>query len=568
MERPRHPGKEFNWFEDTAEFGFEDIEDAAPATRWAKTISKKATTISLVVLGTSLGLLLVQAFLPESLRHIGDYSLKHVALLTGILSFLFLVTKMFVHCAFVLIKDNLTNNKLLHNRTFRLEMTIGLWALLLLPIGIKLRRRISWSKTFIERLFVCVFITDLALILKSISVEMFKIYFLSTSLKKKAKDIEIKEKIINSMRSFCYGDVEEPTVNTFVPCLMANCLNDSDEDSEDPNANIGMEFIHGDVGTVIGDIFTTSLFQKSHLSQREIMCLARDVFAKCSADKEVVTFNDFCEIFYSPQEAIQAFLYFDTSDVKQITRKDLRDTLISFHYDRKNLNTTYNSLSNFIRVIDNLATIIVLIPLVFLYLITFRVPIKQIITLSLSSALVLNFLVSGILKDFYLNVSFILTHPFDIGDEVIIDGRDYVVYRISLYNTDMLGADGGKITFLNKVLCTKNVVNMSRAPQKLIQISFTLDPAITADQFKTVKKELLIYLRNKEETFYESFTIQSETESSCHLENLKCMLIARCKTLGNRMSKLQLKIELISQFKDILSRTMTPPPPPSPPAEQ
>ncbi|KAI5191261.1 hypothetical protein NECID01_1373 [Nematocida sp. AWRm77] len=565
-EKEKEKEKEFNWVEETAEFGFEDIDGKTSSRSWAKIISKKSVPVFTGILAVALCLLVFQSFLPDTITKFQGYSLKDILVTTAILSLLFLVVKLIVHCLFIVVKDNLSNNKILHNKEFKLEIAVMLWCFFLLPIGYNLRNYIPWIRRFSEKLFICVLLTDIAFIIKSICIEMFKIYFLSTSLKSKAKDIEIKEKIIESMQNYAYGGIEEESLNMFAPCFIVSFLKDS-EDEDDPNTNLGMEFIQGDVGEVFGDMFTTSIFQKRKLSQRETMHLARDVFTKCSSDKDVVSFNDFCEIFSSPQEAVQAFLYFDTGDMKQITKKDMRDTLIGFHYDRENLNVTYNSLIKFVSVIDNLMSVVVLIPILFLYLVVFKMPIKQIITLSLSSALVLNFFVSGLLKDFYLNASFIITHPFDIGDEVTIDGKDYIIYRISLYHTEVLSMAGGKITFLNKVLCTRNIVNMSRAPQKLVHISFSLDPNITPAQFKNIKKDLLIYLRNREETFYESFTIQSESEANCHMEKLNCTLITRCKTLGSRMSKLQLKIELIDRFKEILAHNIRPPTPPPSPAE-
>jgi len=545
--------EDFNWFEDIAEFGFEDVEEPAVPQKWSRIIDKKIFAICLSIFCFSLFGMLFLQFFPSSLRAIHGQPIWHFFFLIAVLSFLFLITKLLVHFIFIFLRDNFSDNKLLHNKALKLELCFGLWCFIILPFGYKLERLIPWSARLFEKIFICGILTTIVFLIKNISMEMFKTHFLASSLKKKAEEVEIKSRITKYMRDFCYETTEEEEGGAFPSCFLVDCLGD-DQDSERQGAEI--EFAHGDIEAVVGDIFTTSIFQKKQLSQRETLSLARDIFTKCAKGGEFITFNSFCDIFPTPQSAVQAFLYFDVDNQKRIGKKNMRDTLAMFHCDMKNLRTTYNSLSNFLSVLDNLSLVVVLVPLVLIWLVVWEVPIRQIVTFSLGSALVLNIFISGIAKEFYWNASFILTHPFDVGDEVIIDGKDYTVYGTSLFQTDVLGNDGGKISFLNKVLGNKNVVNMTRAPQKLIHISFTLDPHITNDQFKSVKKDLLIYFRNKSETFYEAFTIQSETESSCRLEDLKCTLITRCRTFGNRMARLEQKIELINCLRDILRKNL------------
>ncbi|KAI5184795.1 hypothetical protein NEHOM01_0397 [Nematocida homosporus] len=549
--------KEFDWFEDTAEFGFEDVEEHPAETKWAKSIYKKLTPFSMGVIGVSLFITGILYFIPRHLIYVKGYSLMHVCFVAAFLAFIFLMAKLLVHVVFVIIKDNISNNKVFHSKRVKLEVTCGIWIFSFIPIGIYLNSRVPWARALLDKLFACGIISLLIIICKNIFMEMFRTYFLASALKKKSKDVEIKERIINSMRDFCYDETGETSDDKLISCFLVNCFEDEDDD---PNNNLGMEFVKGDMDNIIGDLFTTSIFQKKQLSQHEIFCLARDTFLKCSKDGEYITFNSFCEIFPNAQTAVQAFLYFDTDNAKKISKKDIRDTLAMFHYDRKNLQTTFENLNRFVKLLDNLATIVVCIPLLFLYLIVLGLPIRQLAALGLSSAVVLNFLISSVIKDFYWNASFILTHPFDIGDEVIIDGKDYTIYGSSLYKTEVLSNNGGKISFLNKVLGTKNIVNMTRAPQKLIHVNFQLTPQTTPEKFKELKRGLLVYLRSKSEIFYETFTIQSESEASCKLEGHNCVLIVRYKSINNRMAKLEVKLDLVRFLKDILQNHHTPPP--------
>lgn len=542
--------KEFNWFDDTAEFGFEDAEESTKRINITHIISKGILPFSISVIGIAFVSILILNFIPHKMRTIYGLCLKHICIILIILLFLLVLSKLAMHGAYILIRDHITENSLMHNKDIKLKFVFAVWFFEMIPVGIHLNRYIPWARTVIDRVFICGFLSVLVLMCKSILVELFRKHFLLSSLKEKAKDIEIQHRIIEALRKYCYGEEDDESETRLAECFLVDFI----DDDSNSNQNQGMNFIKGDADKVIGDLVTKSIFTKAYLTQHEILCLARDLFTKCSKNQKYITFNDFCNIFPNAQTAVQAFLYFDSTNDKKLSKKEVRDTLGTFYYNRKNIQTTFNSLNNFVHVLDNLALVVTILPLILVFFIVFRFSIKEIVAFSLSSALLLNFFVSTIAKDFCLNASFILTHPFDVGDDIIIDGKGYTIYSISLYKTEVLGIDGGKLSFLNKVLWMKTIINMTRAPQKLIHVSFELDQNVDKDLFKALKKNILSYLRLKSKTFYEAFTIQSESEAVCNIEKNKCVLIVRCKSVGNKMSKLELKIELVNHLKDTLKK--------------
>ncbi|KAI5173005.1 hypothetical protein NEFER03_1998 [Nematocida sp. LUAm3] len=542
--------KEFDWFEETAEFGFNEQDHIPAQADWLKNFSQKLIPRCLGIMSFFFCLSLLFFFFPHNLRVVHGVNIQHVFYL---IIFLFLFLAIFtgiIRILFIVLRDHLPDNRLLHNKKLQLDIIFGIWIFFFLPVGYHLRKRAAWATKLLERMFLSGIITLVVLVCKNVGISMFRTYFLTNALKDKVKEIEVKDRIIETMQEYCYNETEEEPEQSVISCfLLGGCLTDADDSGniEGTNAN------NREVQSVIGDLFRVSIFQKKSLTQHEVRALAKDTFNKCSSDGEVVTFNEFCNIFPSPQVAIQAFLYFAIDNSKAVTKKEMRDSLTRFHYEKKNLQQTYNSLVNFIQVMDTLATILFILPLIFIYLLILGLPIRQFVTFSLSSAILLNFLISGVAKDLYLNASFALSHPFDIGDEVVIDKIDYVIHNFSLYKTEVLEQSGGKITFLNKNLWNKSMVNMSRAPKKLIHISFQLNSTITPVEFKLLKKNLLLYLREQSDVFYESFTIQSQAESVCKIEKMDCVLIVRYKFTNTRMNKLELKIQLVQVLNSFLS---------------
>ncbi|KAI5165552.1 hypothetical protein NEIRO03_0455 [Nematocida sp. AWRm78] len=542
--------EEFNWFEETADFGFDDIDDLPKHKSITKKINKLILPAGAALIVTCFFGIFVLNFIPARLREFYGYSFKHILILTSILTFFLILTKLIIHGLYILIRDNITDNRIMHNKRLKVELTFGAWFFEMIPLGIYLNNYIPWAQKILDKMFLCGFLSVLAFIGKGILMELFRERFLAKSLKKKAKDIEVKNRIVNAMREYCYEEHTEEIEQPLGSCFFVSCMTGEDEELVD---STGMEFVRGDVDRVVGDIFTASIFDKNQLTQHELLALARDVFMKCSKNQNHITFDDFCEIFPTSQAAIQAFLYFDVGESKTISKKGIRDTLGMFYYDRKNLQTSFESLNNFVHVLDNLATVVTIVPLIVIYLIVLGFPIKQLLAFSLSSALILNFFVSGIAKDFCLNASFVITHPYDIGDDVIINGKDYVIYRTSLYKTEVLAIDGGKISFLNKALAAKSIINMTRAPHKLMHISFNLKPEISKSKFKVIKKHILHYLRAKNEIFYETFTIQSQSESVCKVQGHACVLVTRYRSISSKMAKLEQKIELVRYVKELLT---------------
>lgn len=539
---------EFNWFEDIAEFGFSDSEEGVERTKsLANEVNKKVVPVSLALFASSVAAIFLLRILPGSIQRIGPYSLSHVFFLVAALSLMLAAIKLLMHCAMVVIRDNFADSQLIHNKTLRMYVEATLWLFSMVPLGIEADPYIPWARKALGLVFTCGIIAVGAFFLKSVALDIFRTRFLVGTLKKKAKNMDLKYQIISAMQSYCYEEVEENTQAPTGACFLGACFDQTDEDEEGGawGTNSGLE-------SLLGNMFFASNLNRKQLTEHELLALARDTFNKCSRDGEEITFNEFCEIFPNSQLAVQAFIYFDVDKNKRIRKKEMRDAAGSFHMEQRNFNTTYDSLSNFVGVLDHMSSAVVVVLLFLAYLPILGFSLKQVLAFSFSGALLLNFFVTTVAKEFYWNTSFVLTHPFDIGDEVVIDGKDYTIFGVGLYKTELLGPEGGKLTLLNKALWQKTIINMSRAPKKLIYISFELSQGVSPGHFREIKQKVLKYLRAHSDVFYETFTIQSESEMTCNINSLKCVLAVRCKTVGDRMSKLDLKIKLVNCMAEIL----------------
>lgn len=539
--------KEFDWFEETGEFGFDDLEEPVSTEKGAMSnLAGKLWSTSVAVLILSPVVALVLKALPERFRYFEGYDLLEIAVVSLILSGSLVAIRAIANLLIKVITQTSPRVSRFLNKTVKTYVILSVWLFFDIWLTNKFDFVHPKRKYFIIRLCICGLITTGFFAVKALFVEVFRNYFIHSTLKSKISDMEFKESVMHTLKTYCYEDVESESEES-TTCFIFDCLEDEVSKKATGAGADSFEIVQGTKGF----LHTFDIESADMLSLHETKALARDVFSKCSGDKTKIDFDEFCQMFPDVQSAIQAFLYFDTNGNNEISKKELRDTMVKFYHERSNLDKSFRSLCNFVEILDECTTIILILPLLIFHLAFLGLPIKQLLTFSLSSALILNFMISGVAKDFYLNASVVLSHPFDIGDDVLIDDKDYSVYSVGLYKTEFLSPHGGKVSFFNKTLWDKNVINMSRAPQKLIKMNFKLDSSITTYQFKELQKRLLFYLRERNKIFYETFSIQSQSETSCTIDSIDCSVIVRCKSAQTKMSKLEIKVELVKALMDI-----------------
>ncbi|GAB4842462.1 hypothetical protein Ancab_012435 [Ancistrocladus abbreviatus] len=77
-------------------------------------------------------------------------------------------------------------------------------------------------------------------------------------------------------------------------------------------------------------------------------------------------------------------------------------------------------------------------------------------------------------------------HPFDVGDQCLVDGSEMEVKRISILTTTFLKTSGGEeVIYPNSILGTKTIVNLKGEPDPNDYIELNLDP--TTKQSKILK---------------------------------------------------------------------------------
>ncbi|KAF7701513.1 Mechanosensitive ion channel protein 8 [Cucumispora dikerogammari] len=276
---------------------------------------------------------------------------------------------------------------------------------------------------------------------------------------------------------------------------------------------------------------------------KEAQKLAKTIFENVSCDGNFLTLKDFINIFGDTKTATKYFNRFDFDNNQQVDKEEFRNTIIQFYLERGKLEKSVNVSREIVNMINLLITCVYAFIMVFVYLIICGLQLKKLLAVSFSSAILINFAISKVAKHFYKSLLLILTHPYDIEDELIVEGEFFIVKEIGLATTSLLSDNGATVKFLNSEMWKKNVFNLTRSPEQLLIFHFSVRPETDITLFSTLKKEIKHFLSIRRYDYFSSFSLRNQTERGFSIERIDCAIILRNKSFKTRSKKLYMRIE-------------------------
>lgn len=429
--------------------------------------------------------------------------------------------------------------------------SIIIWTLISLEIISYDRKKLLPIYSTLTKFFQCSLATSFTFTGLAIFLQFFYESFIIKTLKDKIKEVSKTERIISILKNYRYvkdddssssqDNTEDPTCFQVYCCGAPEKVADKEEKAysniEDDNNKISW-----------------ALFKKPEIENiYEAKRLARDCFIKASGDKlEELDYENFAKIFPTTKIAIEAFNYFDENSDQGISKKEFRNTIFRFYIDRINLEKGFHVSKGFVDMIGDIISIMCHGLLILVYLVIFGVSIKDLAALALSSALLINFSLSGMANDLFANIKVLLSHPFDIGDEVIIDDSPYYIKKIGLSSTTMIAENGGIVKFLNSSLSGSKIYNMTKSPEKILAFNFSLSPNTSLDTFLVIKKYVRNYLKDRKFDFYDDFTLKTTSEKTIGIDKLDCTLVLKNKNYKSRTKRFYMRTEFICYINKLL----------------
>ncbi|RVD92803.1 Small Conductance Mechanosensitive Ion Channel [Tubulinosema ratisbonensis] len=539
----------YNWFEENEDDDVGEFTPRETERNLSELIFDKLYDLSFYIFLISLTIFSARWFFDYDSLKIGKANFNAVLLFCIILFGSFVMISLITNITFVITKQfvsSITKRFIdLSNKGLRLSLwfTFNLYAIDYINSEFVL---IYYD--IIKNTLTCGLITFVSFTILSLIMEKFYQYFLKESLADKIIDIETRERILACMKNFRY---EISEVSSIESSKSAGCLDIIFGNYEEHEGGLEQSHIDLFAKSEENDFGTLFLKKPEIYNIFDAKSLAKDVFEKASSDGVKLTFSDFSSIFPTAQIAFQAFSFFDTNEQKEVSKKEFRDTIISFFVERLNMEKNIKIAENFANILKNIVYIIASFFLFLAYLVIFGISVGDLLAFALSSALVLNFFVSGFAKELYCNIMFILSHPFDIGDDIVLESQDYKVFEIYLGSTSFICRNGGKITFLNSDLWQKKIVNMTRAPEKLMMFVFAIDPTLEIEKFRKLYEKISEFTIKNSFDYHHRFKIESISDQDNNIEKICCSLVLKLRGYKTRPKKFILRLEFSKQLRKI-----------------
>ncbi|KAF9920072.1 hypothetical protein FBU30_010138 [Linnemannia zychae] len=237
--------------------------------------------------------------------------------------------------------------------------------------------------------------------------------------------------------------------------------------------------------------------------------LAKTLFYNLQTNGEDLVLENFYPYFATQEEAQAAFAIFDKDGNGDISKAEMKEKIFYVYKERKDLHTSLRDLSQAVGKLDIIFLTIVTVIWLLIILSVFG---KDIVKnmLSIGSFLVaLSFVFGNSLKVLFENIVFLfITHPYDSGDLVSIDGTDMYVREVGLNSTTFVTWDGKRMYYPNNLISSKPIHNVRRSPNMTDKIVLNIDCYTPQSKIFELRARMRDYLIRESKEFLPDLEIQ------------------------------------------------------------
>lgn len=213
--------------------------------------------------------------------------------------------------------------------------------------------------------------------------------------------------------------------------------------------------------------------------------------------------SDFYPAFKSETEAEAAFAVFDKDGNGDISRPEIRATILAAYKERKFLARSLQDVSEAVSTLDRLFQIAALIILALVAFAIFKVNIYSNLTTAYTIAIAASFIFKSAAQNVFDSVIFLFaTHPFDSGDRIFLEGEVFVVKQLGLFSTLFTKWDGTETMIANSKLGTLTITNLRRSPPQFENATLQVGWNTSLEQLDELEKKMNNWLQKDEKRMF------------------------------------------------------------------
>ncbi|KAF9057504.1 hypothetical protein BJ165DRAFT_1397760 [Panaeolus papilionaceus] len=250
-------------------------------------------------------------------------------------------------------------------------------------------------------------------------------------------------------------------------------------------------------------------------SSHEAKRLARSIFNRFKdRGRTWLVPSDFYPAFPDHESAETAFKVFDKDHNGDITRAEIKTTLLKIYKERRFLSRSMRDVGEALRTLDRILFFFAMGVLFFISLSIFGVNVGDSLTSVYSLLIAASFIFKNAASSAFDAIMFLfVTHPYDTGDRVFVDPHlttmteeNLVVKKVGLFATVFTRSDGTETYYFNSQLFNKFIINVRRSGKTFENLTMQVAWNTPLTKLDALEKCLNDWLSTEENRWYEPST--------------------------------------------------------------
>jgi small-conductance mechanosensitive channel len=261
------------------------------------------------------------------------------------------------------------------------------------------------------------------------------------------------------------------------------------------------------------------------------------------------------ENFMDHQQAAKLFSIFDQAQNGDLTKEEFISSVKAVYDEQETLSKLINDHDDIISKLDSIMLTIVYSADVAICLSLLGIQGVDMFKAILGILVSLALLFSDAMKNLFDALVFVLiTHPYDLGDRVEIDGKYLFVESVGLWTTVFNGPGGLKTIMTNASLAQDRIANFRRSPAESEFFNYLVLPnTVTEESVESLRKDCLEFFTEHKRDFLPNWHLEVADQIDTERFKIKIKIFHR-HNFQNEEAKNERSQKFALYFKDALIR--------------
>lgn len=403
---------------------------------------------------------------------------------------------------------------------------------------------------FIRNIIFCFVATSFALLAQRILIQLISNNFHKRAFSHRITEIRFKNYIVSEL--IRAGKPADTTEHIHPPGFFCFACSRDTLPLLANSASFTLKRFKSSFGEMPSSLKNLQFEEWELQSEYDARKAARDIFYNIrSPGQDQLTEDNFRAVFGGAEATKDAFHLFDIDYDNAVSKREFRSIMVNIFKERVNLLASMKNVRGALQKLDGILRIITVFLVVFLYLAIFNFYAQDLIALAISFTLAFNVVFRNLSTDLLNCILFIFNeHAFDVGDNVTIDGNNYVVFEIQLLHTIFHTWNGSEVYISNTKLYQSVITNHQRATEQWEKIDFEINLSTSDHQLSDLRARVSEFLKSHSQFFYSQFLMTPKDSPS--FDKLYFTIKVKCKPTTDNRKKWDRHGKLLHFLKELV----------------